>query len=111
MSRLAGLAAVAVLAGCGSRQAAAPPQPHLPRVLAAAWRSDADAVAAALAVGDGCLARQRAVALRADVIAAVNARRVAAELREPLLSAVNDLSTRIGCPAAPAPAGDDGGGD
>jgi hypothetical protein len=96
--------AVAALAGCGSRQTAPPRQPHLPRALATAWRNAADSVAAALAAGDGCLAQQRAVTLRAHVIRAVNARRVGSAFQESLLAAVNDLSSRIRCTPPPAPA-------
>jgi uncharacterized lipoprotein YmbA len=105
MRRAALAAAVAaLLAGCGSQHAAPPRQPQLPHALAAAWRLDADAVAAALAVGDGCLAEQRAVALRTAVIAAVNARRLAPRFEEPLVGAVNDLASRVRCVPAPAPA-------
>lgn len=89
-------AAVFVLAGCGS---ARPQEQRLPRPLASAWRSEADAVAAALAAGDSCLARRRAVALQTSVIEAVNARRLAPSFQEPLVGAVNDLATRIRCPA------------
>lgn len=109
MRRAAVLAAVVLLAGCGSQPAAAPKQPHLPHALATAWRHDADAIAASLAVGDGCLAQQRTVALRAAVIAAVNARRLAPRFQEPLVSAVNDLASRIRCVPPPAPAHDDHG--
>jgi hypothetical protein len=92
-------AAVALLGGCGSRHAAAPEQPRLPRALATAWRSDADAVAAALAAGDRCLARRRVASLQTSVIEAVNARRLASQFQEPLLGAVNELAARIRCGA------------
>jgi hypothetical protein len=104
MRRAALLAAVVLLAGCGSQRAAAPKQPHLPHALAAAWRRDADAIAASLGVGDGCLARQRTVALRTAVIAAVNAGRLAPRFQEPLVGAVNDLASRVRCVPGPAPA-------
>jgi len=114
MRRAAALAAVAVLAGCGARHAAPPTQPRLPHALGTAWREDADAVAAALAVGDGCLAQQRAAALRTAVIAAVNTHRLAPRFQEPLVGAANDLASRIRCvpppaPAPPPPAHDDHG--
>jgi hypothetical protein len=104
MKRLA-LLGVVVLAGCGSTQTPKPVQPHLARALAQPWRAQADAVAAALAAGDGCLARERANALQTSVIAAVNDRRVPQRFQEPLVSAVNDLAGRITCvPPAPQPA-------
>jgi hypothetical protein len=105
MKRFAPLLVVALLAGCGSTERAAPRQPHLPRALAAPWRAQADAVAAALAANDGCVALQRAVALRTSVITAINAHRLAPRFQEPLQSAVNDLASRITCiPPAPPPA-------
>jgi hypothetical protein len=103
------LAALAVVAGCGST-AAQPTvvvrRPTLPRALATQWRAEADAVAAALAAHDGCLAQERVVQLRTGVIAAIDKRRIAPRFQEPLLSAVNDLASRITCvpPPAPAPA-------
>ena len=116
MNRLALLGAVLLLAGCGSA-APSPPKavrPHLPRALAADWAQQADAVATALAAGDGCLAQQRAAALQAAVIEAIDAHRVGARFQEPLQSAVNDLAGRITCTEPPAPAqgdqGDEGNG-
>jgi hypothetical protein len=95
-----------LLAGCGSTAAERPPpvRPHLPHALARDWARQADAVAAALASGDGCLAQQRAVALRTAVIA--NERRIGRRFQEPLTSAVNELAERIACtpPAPPPPA-------
>jgi hypothetical protein len=97
--------AVLLLAGCGSTAAKQPPpvRPHLPHALAQDWARQADGVAAALAAGDGCLAQQRAVALRTSVIA--NEHRIGRRFQEPLTSAVNALAARITCtpPAAPAP--------
>jgi hypothetical protein len=102
------LTAVMLLSGCGSERSAAPGQPRLPHALAGAGRHAADGVAAALAVGDGCLAQQRAAALQRSVIEAINARRVVSQFQEPLQSAVNDLRGRIRCtpppPPPPAPA-------
>jgi uncharacterized lipoprotein YmbA len=103
------LAAVALLllAGCGGAHRTEPRIPKLPHALASAWRAQANGVAAALDAGDGCLAQQRAVALRASVIDAVNARRLRPRFQETLVGAVNDLASRIACvpppPAPPAP--------
>ena len=98
------IGAVLLLAGCGG--SSAPPkarQPHLPRALAASWRTQADAVAAALAAGDGCSAQARAAALQSSVVDAVNAHRVSPRFQETLIGAVNDLAERITCTPPPAP--------
>jgi hypothetical protein len=95
------------VAGCGGARHAAPPEsvPKLPRVLAQSWARQADDVAAAVDAGDGCTARRRAVALRKEVVGAVNAHRVPRRYLEPLVSTANDLAGRIVCtPPAPAPA-------
>jgi hypothetical protein len=99
-------AALLLAAGCGSGpEPVAVKQPQLPRALAGTWRAQADGVAAALAANDGCLAQRRMVTLRTGVIQAINKRRVAPQLQESLLSAVNDLTSRITCvpPVVPAP--------
>ena len=96
--RRALLLAVLVLAGCGAgTHSSAPKPPRLPRALAQAWASQADAVAAAIANGDGCTARTRAVQLQRRVITAVNERRVPRRYQESLVSGVNDLAARIVC--------------
>src|SRR3954467_9718318 len=100
------LTLVLVAAGCGGSQAkdTTPRRPHLPRTLAESWARQADAVAAALASGDGCTARARAAALQQSVITAVNAHRVPQRFLEPLGSGVNDLAGRITCtPPATTP--------
>jgi len=100
VSRLSTYAAallVVGLAGCGGAARVPPKQPRLPHALAQQWRGEADRIAAALAEGDGCTARQDAVALRGEVIDAVNARRIPTRLLEPLTSAVNSLPGRITC--------------
>lgn len=99
------LLAVLVLAGCGG--AAHPPKaakpPHIPRVLAQAWETEASSVARALAAGDGCTALHQATALR-NSVARAHAR-VPARLRAPLATVVEQLPGRITCnPPAPAPA-------
>lgn len=103
MKLLLPVVAVALLAGCGGASKPKVVQPHLPQTLAADWRAQADAVASALAAGDGCEAQRRAVALQTSVIAAVNAHRVAPRFQETLLGSVNDLASRIGCTPPPAP--------
>jgi len=99
------LGATLLLAGCGGAAQPQARQPHLPRALATSWRAQADAVAAALAAGDGCTAKTRAAALQSSVIDAVNAHRVSPRFQETLMAAVGDLASRIGCTRpAPAPA-------
>ena len=107
MRGLATAVALAALAaaGCGgAAHTAAPAPPKLPRALAQEWAQQADEIAAALAAGDGCTAETRAVALRTQVVQAVNDRRVARRFLEPLVGTVNDLPDRIACNPAPAPA-------
>ena len=106
MKPAAVVAVVLMLAGCGggSRQAESPPPPRLPHALAESWNRQANAVAAALAVNDGCAAAEQADRLRTEVIAAINARRVPRPLLEPLTSAVNALPARITCTPPPPPA-------
>ena len=102
----AALLAVLLLAGCGG--SAPPPRvakpPHIPRALAHAWETQADAVAQSLAAGDGCTALAQANALR-DSIAQSQAR-VPARLRSQLTPVVEQLPGRITCtpPTAPSPA-------
>ena len=104
MRRALALFVVLALAGCGgTARHAAPPQPKLPRDLAQPWKQQADSVAAALAAGDGCGAQRLATALRASVIAAVNARRVPQRFLDPLTSGVNELASQITCTPPPAP--------
>ncbi len=105
MRRAFPLVAILVVAGCGGtpRHAAPPQQPKLPRVLAQSWKQQADSVASALAAGDGCTAQRLSTALRASVIAAVNARRVPRRFLEPLTSGVNELASQITCTPALAP--------
>jgi hypothetical protein len=105
MKRALPLLVVIALTGCGgtARHAAPPQQPKLPRALAQSWKQHADAVASALAAGDGCTAQRLSTALRASVIAAVNARRVPRRFLDPLTSGVNELASQITCTPPPAP--------
>jgi hypothetical protein len=99
----AALLAVLLLAGCGG--SAPPPRvappPHIPRALAQAWATQADAVAQSLAAGDGCTALAKADALRASV--ATSQARVPARLRVQLIAVVEQLPGRITCNPPPAP--------
>ena len=79
-----------LVAGCGS---SAPkrstPPPRIPAALAHRLAADADAVASA----QGCGARNPAVKLQTDVINSV--RRIPQRYREQLMSAANDVVSRI----------------
>jgi hypothetical protein len=99
VKRIAAAAIVLALAGCGGGTVARtkPKQPRLPRDLAQTWAQQSDAVASALASGDGCTAQQLAASLNSEFIAAVNERRVPARLQEELGAALNDLHSRISC--------------
>jgi hypothetical protein len=82
---------VLLLAGCGS---SAPtrttkPLPRIPADLAQQLAADADAVAKA----SGCGARNPAVKLQTDVINSVD--RIPQRYREQLMSAANDVVSRI----------------
>jgi hypothetical protein len=101
------LAALCLSACGGEAKRAAPPPPSLPRVLAATLAARSDAVAAALAQGDGCRARMAAQQLQHETIAAINAGRIAAPLQEELSGAVNDLAARVTCVPPPAATSDE----
>jgi hypothetical protein len=109
VKRIAAAVVVLALAGCGgTAERAKPKQPRLPRDLAQTWAQQSDAVANALASGDGCTAQQLAVSLQSQFVAAVNERRVPSRLQEPLGAALNDLQSRITC-TPPQPAEHDKG--
>jgi hypothetical protein len=100
------LSVALVLAGCGggTRQTRTqPPPPRLPRALAQSWSTQADAVASALAGGDGCTALHDAEQLRAEVAQA--AQQIPTRFRAQLTAAVGDLPGRIACnpPSTPTP--------
>jgi hypothetical protein len=94
----AALAAVLCLAGCGSGpEHRAAPQPRLPQPVAAALASRSDEVARALSAGDACGARNVALQLQGETIAAINAGRIPRAFQEQLGSTVGDLVSRIQC--------------
>jgi hypothetical protein len=73
------------------------PVPAIPRAVAAALATRADAVAADLEAGNGCAARDRFYGLRGAVDRAVAANRIPVRLQAPLESAVASLGSRITC--------------
>ena len=98
--------AVLALAGCGGSgatkpQAVAKP-PRLPHGLAQAWALESDAVAQALADGDGCTALAHAQALQNEVDQ--SAGQIPRRLLATLKPVVDALPGRITCNPAPPPA-------
>jgi len=94
---------VVVAAGCGgadrSLQASAR---GVPRALATEWEGRASAIAAAAAAGNDCQARNLALSLRTDVLAAQA--QVPQRLRSPLSTGVSELAGLTTCtPAARKP--------
>jgi len=93
-----------LLAGCGSQaaQQETPKPPRLPRALASSWARQANAVATALAAGDGCTALDHANALRSGVDGAAGD--IPRRLRAMLQPMVDALPGRITCnPPPPSP--------
>ena len=87
-----------LLSGCGggSEPERVAPHPTLAAAVAERLATRSDRVAARLDAGDRCGALAQAAALRAEVTAAINARRIPLALLEPLSSSVNELVARIG---------------
>ncbi len=101
MKRIALLTVAAVLTGCGGSRTSAP-EPRLPAVLAARLAGYADETARLASAGDGCGAREQALALQRATVTAINAHRVPGPLQEPLQTSANDLVDRLVCTPPPA---------
>jgi len=104
MRRAAVCLTVLALAGCGGAGKPPPPKPppHIPHALAHTWAAQAQAVAHALAAGDGCTAEQQATALRQSIAGATT--RIPVRYRATLTTAADALPGRIACtPAPPEP--------
>ena len=88
-----------VLAGCGSSSPTrtTKPPPRIPADVAQRLAADADALAAT----SGCAARNAAVKLQTDVLGAVG--RIPQRYREQLMSAANDVVSRVPECLPPAP--------
>ena len=99
---LAGCSVALAMAGCSGHAAAPTPKPpRIPATVAQQLAADADAIGAI----SGCRAHDATVKLQNDTIAAIN--RVPTRYREQLMSAANDLASRI--PACPPPEQQDKG--
>ena len=103
VARAGVLAATALLAvACGSDGSGEESQ--LPSDLAEDLAGQSDAVQTTLEEGDGCGAKDQAIALRDDVKSAIAEGRVPSELRPELRRRANDLVASIHCdPPAPRP--------
>ena len=105
--RRAGVALLVTLAlaGCGSvaRLPAAAKPPRLPHALAQTLAMQANAVAQALAGGDGCTALADATGLQSAVAQAIAAHEVPVRLRAALNATVDALPGRITCNPGPPP--------
>jgi hypothetical protein len=101
MKRIPLLTLAVVLAGCGGSRSRGP-EATLPAPLAARLAAYADETARLAATGDGCGAREQALALQRATVAAINAHQVPNALQEPLQSSANDLVNRIACTPPPA---------
>ena len=84
-----------LLAACGGRAG-----PSLPAGYANLAEVQADRIETLLDAGQPCPAVAPAHRLQADTIDAINRRTVPEQLQEDLLSRVNGLATRVGCPTA-----------
>jgi hypothetical protein len=98
------LAAMVVLAGCGSstNRAVGPPPPHLPRSLAHDFALRSEEIARRLDAGDPCSALDAAMKLQKRSIALIG--RVPPAYQETLQGTINDIVARIRCvPPPPTP--------
>jgi ribosomal protein L12E/L44/L45/RPP1/RPP2 len=97
--------ALALLAaGCGGDEPSAREQALLPEPLASDLARQADGVGREAASGDTAEARDRAEALRRDVVAAIHSGRIPDELADVLLASVDRLVALIpGSAAGPTP--------
>lgn len=88
-----------VVAGCGSSSPTrtTKPPPRIPHDVAQRLAADADAIATT----SGCAARNAAVKLQTDVIAVVG--RIPQRYQEQLMSAANDVVSRVPECVPPAP--------
>ena len=107
-----------MLAGCGGdggrEQARSEVSgPRVERALANGLAGRSEEVARRLESGDPCGARAEADALRNDLIAAINARRVPQEYLEDLTAAANEIAEQIPecAPPPPEPPPPDGEAD
>lgn len=87
---------VAVVAGCGGGDRPQRSVAHgVPRTLAQAWEARAAAIASAARAGNSCRAQRLAASLRDDVVSSEH--KLPPRLRTPLLTGVNALADRITC--------------
>jgi hypothetical protein len=106
----ASLLAVAALlfGGCGGgTEAEPPPRPAIERATAEALAATSDSIADALDAGDVCTAAGRADDLNAQVIEAINAKKIPPAFQEDVLSRAQELVNSVNCPPPPEEADDE----
>jgi hypothetical protein len=97
------LAALLIAGGCGGggTDAEPPPRPAIERATAEALASTSDSIADALDAGDVCTAAGRADDLNAQVIEAINAKKIPPAFQEDVLSRAQELVNSVNCPPPP----------
>jgi hypothetical protein len=97
-------AAVLAASACGSQSRVGARTPRLPTSVATELAARSDALAAALARGDGCAATTQVHGLERQARTAVVSGLVPVAYRAPLTAAVTRLARRVpGCEPAPPP--------
>jgi hypothetical protein len=91
-----------LLGGCGGgEEAEPPPRPTIDATTAEALASTSDSIADALDAGDVCTAAGRADDLNAQVIEAINAKKIPPAFQEDLLARAQELVNTVNCPPPP----------
>jgi hypothetical protein len=100
---LLGLVALLIAGGCGGggTDAEPPPRPAIERATAEALASTSDSIADALDAGDVCTAAGRADDLNAQVVEAINAKKIPPAYQEDVLSRAQELVNSVNCPPPP----------
>jgi hypothetical protein len=101
-ARAAALAALLFAGGCGGEEATPPQPPTIEQAVAERIAATSDEIAVALDDGDVCKAAGLADDLNAQVVAAINARRIPPAFQEDLQSRANELVNAVNCPPPPA---------
>jgi hypothetical protein len=105
---LPALAVLLIAGGCGGgNEAEPPPRPTIQRATAEQLAATSDSIADALDAGDVCSAAGRADDLRAQVIEAINAKKIPPRFQEDVLARAQELVNTVNCPPPPTTTADD----